>query len=92
MLIIYNNTNNNNYVFDYYDEIPFQEVRKELACENLVPSGHPLWGLPNVLMTPHCSSVYSDFDRVAAQKFSANLRRYRNGEPINNIVDPNRGY
>ena len=57
-----------------------------------LPSGHPFWGLANVLVTPHCSSVYSDFDRVAAQKFSANLTRYRMGEPLTNIVDPSRGY
>lgn len=57
-----------------------------------LPSDHALWDLNNVIITPHCSSVYDGWDLKSVEMFSENLTRYRKGEAINNIVNPERGY
>jgi phosphoglycerate dehydrogenase-like enzyme len=57
-----------------------------------LPVDNPLWEMDNVIITPHCSSVYDGWDVKSAEMFSANLARYRLGEPLENIVDPERGY
>ena len=57
-----------------------------------LPPDHPYWGMQNVILTPHCSSVYDGWDRKALGMFVENLGRYRRGEPLNNIVNPERGY
>ncbi|TIU85575.1 MAG: D-2-hydroxyacid dehydrogenase, partial [Mesorhizobium sp.] len=49
-------------------------------------------GYENVIVTPHCSSVYDGWDVKSARMFAENLARYRRGEPLANVVDPGRGY
>jgi phosphoglycerate dehydrogenase-like enzyme len=52
----------------------------------------PLWTTPNVVITPHSSGFRaSHWDEVVAL-FSENLRRYRRGEPLHNVVDLGAGY
>jgi phosphoglycerate dehydrogenase-like enzyme len=57
-----------------------------------LPAGHALWGLPNVIITPHVAAQ-SDAQNarywIVAQE---NMRRYVAGEPLLNVVDPARGY
>ncbi|WP_127902962.1 D-2-hydroxyacid dehydrogenase [Solirhodobacter olei] len=57
-----------------------------------LPPEDPLWSRENVLITPHCSAVYPGWEEGALRIFAENLRRYRRGEPLENIVDPVRGY
>lgn len=57
-----------------------------------LPEASPLWALENVILTPHCSSVYDGWDLKSVAMFAENLARYRRDEPLSNIVDPNRGY
>ena len=57
-----------------------------------LPPDHPYWGMENVILTPHCSSVFDGWDRKALDMFAENLGRYRRGEPLNNVVNPARGY
>lgn len=57
-----------------------------------LPADHPLWGYENVLVTPHCSSVYDGWEERSARMFVENLDRYRRGDVLANIVDPARGY
>ena len=52
----------------------------------------PLWDLHNVIITPHCSSVYEGWELRAAQMFCDNLQRWLAGEALENVVDPERGY
>ncbi len=57
-----------------------------------LPPESPFWSLPNVLITPHCSSLTPQlYDRIVAL-FIDNLTRYRNGKPLRNVVDKNAGY
>lgn len=57
-----------------------------------LPDTSPLWDLDNVILTPHCSSVYDGWEQKSVRMFCANLSRYRRGETLSNIVDPARGY
>jgi phosphoglycerate dehydrogenase-like enzyme len=51
-----------------------------------------LWSDPRVLITPHISAA-SDQDRHGATNlFCANLRAYLKGEPLQNVIDWDRGY
>lgn len=56
-----------------------------------LPQDHPLWQMPNVIITPHISS--RGFDRESLRALvEENLRRYVAGEVLLNQVDPGRGY
>jgi len=51
-----------------------------------------LWGLENVIVTPHISGGTPSYMERAMELFCDNLRRYLAGEPLRNVVDPARGY
>ncbi len=57
-----------------------------------LPSNSPLYGLPNVILTPHIAGVSVHYEKRLAELFAENLRRYRQGEPLANRFDPERGY
>jgi phosphoglycerate dehydrogenase-like enzyme len=60
--------------------------------EEPLPPDSPLWDVPNLIVTPHTSwSTGGALDRSIAL-FCANLERYRAGESLLNVVDPERGY
>jgi phosphoglycerate dehydrogenase-like enzyme len=52
----------------------------------------PLWDLDNVILTPHVTGGVEDYHARATAIFCANLWRYLAGEPLENVVDPARGY
>ncbi len=57
-----------------------------------LPQGHPLWQLPNVIITPHISAR-SDLGNEARWAVAReNLRRYVAGEPMLSVVDIEKGY
>ena len=57
-----------------------------------LPRDHPLWRLPNVIVTPHVAAQ-SDLGREARWTIvRENLRRYVAGEPMLSVVDVERGY
>lgn len=64
----------------------------EVFATEPLPSDHPFWGLENVVLTPHCSSVYEGWELRSVHLFAENLTRYRRGDSLVNSVDPERGY
>jgi phosphoglycerate dehydrogenase-like enzyme len=52
----------------------------------------PLWGMPNVLLTPHVGGFREDYWDAATDLFAANLEKYLRGEQPANIVDKRAGY
>lgn len=57
-----------------------------------LPQDSPLWGLPNVIVTPHLAAGTHRLGERATALFCQNLRRYLDGAPLLNVVDPARGY
>jgi phosphoglycerate dehydrogenase-like enzyme len=52
----------------------------------------PLWGRPDVLITPHVSGFHEGYWPEATRLFAENLRRFTAGEPLLNLVDKDAGY
>ena len=57
-----------------------------------LPDNSPFWRMKNVIVSPHCSSVYEGWELKSVAMFCDNLRRYLAGEALGNVVDPERGY
>jgi len=57
-----------------------------------LPDGHPLYSLPNVLLSPHCADHTPDWMDRAMQFFLDQFERFVKGEPLMNIVDKKLGY
>ncbi|MBD3664490.1 D-2-hydroxyacid dehydrogenase [Sulfitobacter aestuariivivens] len=57
-----------------------------------LPADNPLWELENVLISPHCSSVYEGWEAASFAMFLENLARWTKGAPLMNVVSPSRGY
>ncbi len=57
-----------------------------------LPAGHPFYKLENVLLSPHTADHVQDFIDLAVECFLENLRRFRAGEPLLNVVDKHAGY
>ncbi|MDP9237849.1 MAG: D-2-hydroxyacid dehydrogenase [Chloroflexota bacterium] len=57
-----------------------------------LPPEHPLWDMENVILTPHISGGTEIYNQRAVEIFADNLCRYLAGEPLQNVVDPARGY
>jgi phosphoglycerate dehydrogenase-like enzyme len=51
-----------------------------------------LWDLENVILTPHMSGAHKDYNGSACALFADNLKRYRAGQPLYNLVDRALGY
>jgi phosphoglycerate dehydrogenase-like enzyme len=57
-----------------------------------LPAESPLWSLPNVFITPHCSGNSPRVKERSLALFLDNLTRYRQGKPLRNVVDQTVGY
>lgn len=51
-----------------------------------LPEDHPLWRCPHVFITPHIGASTPEFARRALEVAAGELRRYMNGEPLQNAV------
>jgi phosphoglycerate dehydrogenase-like enzyme len=57
-----------------------------------LPEDSPLWKMENVVITSHYAGLTPVYDERAMAIFLDNLRRYRAGEPLRNVVDKRLGY
>lgn len=55
-----------------------------------LPADHPLWGMENVIITPHTAGAGPHTRERRIEVVTANLRRFVAGEPVRNVVDKNR--
>lgn len=51
-----------------------------------LPESSPLWSLPGVLITAHCADATEQTDRRCSDLLLDNLRRFRDGRPLRNVV------
>lgn len=52
-----------------------------------LPTGSPLWDLPNVLVSPHTAALDAGEERRIAELFAENATRFLDGRPLLNTVD-----
>lgn len=55
-----------------------------------LPADNPLWSEPKVIVTPHVSGPSVPAD--VARYFMANYERFCNGQPLQGVIDRERGY
>jgi phosphoglycerate dehydrogenase-like enzyme len=56
------------------------------------PPDQRLWDADRVILTPHVSAVTDLSDHQGVSLFCDNLRRYLNGQLMENVIDWRRGY
>lgn len=57
-----------------------------------LPASSPLWSEPDVLITPHSADATAETDQRCLDLLLDNVARFRDGQPLRNVVDPSRGY
>jgi phosphoglycerate dehydrogenase-like enzyme len=57
-----------------------------------LPPEHPLWRMPNVVVTPHAAGGSPLRQDRVVDLFCANLRSFRSGEPLDGVIDKTKGY
>ena len=57
-----------------------------------LPSDHPFWALPNLVLTPHVSGYTPQYFQKMLALFEDNLDRFVHGRPLRNVVGKQLGY
>jgi phosphoglycerate dehydrogenase-like enzyme len=57
-----------------------------------LPPDHPLWQMPNVVITPHTAGASQMRGHRNIERFVENLHRYRSGRPLDGLIDKQKGY
>jgi len=57
-----------------------------------LPDGHPLWSLPNCIITPHVGNTPDMAVPLLAQRVTDNVRRFGHGDELLGLVDVEAGY
>jgi phosphoglycerate dehydrogenase-like enzyme len=57
-----------------------------------LPKDDPLWDAKNVIITPHVSSLGTEYLDRAFDVFLLNWARHERGEKMVNVVERKRGY
>jgi phosphoglycerate dehydrogenase-like enzyme len=57
-----------------------------------LPAEHPFWVTEGITVLPHIGGLHPERDRVVAELFVENLRRFVEGRPLLHQVDRARGY
>jgi D-2-hydroxyacid dehydrogenase (NADP+) len=57
-----------------------------------LPSDHPLWTCPNVILSPHTSGFREGHWEEVVELFAENLERFERGEALRFRVEPELGY
>lgn len=57
-----------------------------------LPAAHPLWAMPNVIVTPHVGGDSDGHMERMWRLFEENLRRFAAGDRLLSVVDKRRGY
>lgn len=64
----------------------------DVAATEPLPADDPLWDAPNLFITPHSSPSSGQTSANVGRILSSNLKRFLNGEPVQNTVVIERGY
>ena len=64
----------------------------DVTATEPLPPGHPLWALPNVLLTQHTGGGQPEEAAGKVAQLLRNLQRLQAGQPLENQVELKRGY
>jgi phosphoglycerate dehydrogenase-like enzyme len=64
----------------------------DVTPQEPLPPEHPLWRLPNVVITPHVAGGSPLRQDRVVDLFCANLGRFRAGAPLEGVIDKRKGY
>jgi glyoxylate/hydroxypyruvate reductase A len=62
----------------------------DVMAEEPLPSEHPFWRHPHIRLTPHIAGQTNA--RTGAPHVAETIRRVRADEPLQYVIDPDRGY
>jgi phosphoglycerate dehydrogenase-like enzyme len=58
----------------------------DVTAPEPLPPGHPLWALPNVLITPHVGASTPVSTATARRFVREQAERYLTGQPLLNVI------
>ena len=64
----------------------------DVFAQEPLPAGHPLYGLDNLLLSPHCADHTQTWIDEAMAFYCENLQRFLRGEALLNVVEKRLGY
>ena len=64
----------------------------DVFAEEPLPAESPLWGMDNVVVSPHSASTLADENEALVELFLDNLGRYLDRRPCRNVYDAAAGY
>jgi phosphoglycerate dehydrogenase-like enzyme len=64
----------------------------DVFAEEPLPADSPLWDLERAILSPHIAAGIPDYYTRATTVCCDNLARYLRGEPLEHVVDLDRGY
>jgi len=57
-----------------------------------LPDGHPLWSLPNCIVTPHTADTPEMVESLLAERIARNVAHFAAEEPLEGRIDADAGY
>lgn len=60
--------------------------------EEPLPEGSPFYEMDNVILTPHTSGLFPNYNKEAVEIFKNNLELYFEGKKLLNVIDPRLQY
>jgi phosphoglycerate dehydrogenase-like enzyme len=64
----------------------------DVVAPEPLPADSPLWGMPNVLITPHVAIAGAPYRQKWEEILLENCRRFARNEPLLNVVDKEQWY
>ena len=64
----------------------------DVTPQEPLPEDHVLWGMPNVVITPHTAGGSPNRDDRLVDLICENLKRHEAGEPLLSEIDKTKGY
>lgn len=57
-----------------------------------LPREHAFWGTEGITVVPHIGGLIAGRDEIVAEIFTDNVRRFLDNQPLNALVERDRGY
>lgn len=64
----------------------------DVTAPEPLPTEHPLWHLPNVILTPHCANPTSAYWQGLVDRVADNVRKLADRSPLDGVVRTTSGY